>query len=488
MSPRTALLALVLAGCARGATVLSAPVELAPATRAWGVAVTDVLAPTALGAADETLCAWAKGEAPPANVTRWVAEGRLRFRVLVVDGPHARVPNGAASESLSAETLSAQVKALAAPEITLAERCGTPRPRGILVLADRDASYGAVADAVELARVDGGYLDAWLAVDAPVSEVRPPPGFQPGVPVVALVAPDGRVALSNREGRGYEGAPGALAAPLAAVGAPGKVGCATISGQPVLPWATALAAMEALRGEGVELQALDLEGAPGAAAEARATPPPRAERTWPLDTTIAAVPARTLSRCGDAPMGWWCDHLCLPEGEPQVVAAAPATDGRPLGELVYTAHRIVLVEGGRTEALYDDGVLPPPAAAAPFAPPCPGAERWLVFEAATESGVLVGAGRGALSSLAPSFPPTLAAVQDAVGWRRAIEAGTAPWDEVRAAAAGEGPRARLAWDALVNPAWHDGGVDAALRDADGRIRAAPPVPAAADLCDGAGAP
>ncbi|MDP2311657.1 MAG: hypothetical protein Q8P41_02035 [Pseudomonadota bacterium] len=471
-----ALALVALLGCSRGAA-LTAPVELAWVAQAGTVRVSAFLAPTALGAADDTLCGWARGAAPPANVARWVAEGRLRFRVLVADGPEARVWKGAAGP------LSEQLTAVAGPENALAERCGTERARGILVLADREASYGAVADAVELARVHGGYLDAWLAVDTEAAGVGAAPGFQAGVPVVALVAPDGRVALSNREGRGYEGAPGALGEALAAVGAPGKVGCATISGRPALPWATALAAMDGLRGDGVDLQALDMEGAPGAAPETRATPPARAARTWPLDGTVAAVPVRTLSQCGEAPVGWWCHRLCAPQTFPETPVAVPPGE-RSLGELVYTARRIVLVERGRTEPLYDDGVIGERGTG--YTAPCASAvaERWLAFEAFTESGVLTGAGaeRGALSSLNPAFDDILAAVRGGVAWRTAIEADAAPWAEIRGAVEGEGPRAVLAWEALVNPAWHDGGVDGALRDAAGEIRGAPAAVGAGEFC------
>lgn len=461
-----AVLLLSLLGCARGGA-LTAPVELAPASRAWGIAATDFLAPTALGAADDTLCAWARGEAPPANVTRWVAEGRLRFRAVVAAGPYANVAKG------NEGPLDTQLAALAAPEIALARTCGTPRPGGILVLADREVSYGAVADAVELARAHG-YVDAWLAVEAPVTETRPAPGFQEGAPVVALVAPEGRVALSNRDGRGYEGAPGALAEPLAAVGAPGKVGCATISARPAVPWATALAAMEALRGEGVDLQVLDMEGAPGAAPETRATPPAREARTWAIDATIAAVPARTLSPCGDAPMGWWCDRTCAPALWPE--EPTRLSGARPLGELVYTAHRIMLAAPGATEPLYDDGVLAADTTRTALVPPCPAnATRWLVFDTGAEAGVGW-----------PADEATLSAVRAAIGWRRAIEAGTPPWAEIRAAVAEEGPRARLAWEALVSPAWHEGRVDASLRSQEVGTPPATPAPLPPAACDAPG--
>ncbi|MDP2305732.1 MAG: hypothetical protein Q8P18_06865 [Pseudomonadota bacterium] len=488
---------LALAACRGQAPALGAPVELAPVARAWGLPVSDFLAPTPLGARDDTLCGWARDPTLSANVARWVAEGRLRWRVLVADGPEPRVLGGAGA-------LAADLAAMPLAENALAARCQTARPRAILVLADRGASYGAVADAVELAREHGGYLDAWLAVAGPITETEPIPGFAPGSPLVSLVLPDARVAFSNRDGRGYAGPRDALAGPLASAAAPEPAGCVTFSARPAVPWVDALAAMEAVRAVGVDLHTLDMEGAPGAKPEERATVPTRPATRWELDATISAVPVRTLSRCGAAPMGWWCDAACIPDtGEwPESIGEKP---GSPtLGELVYTAHRVSLMEWrsgepeGRARELFDDAVLAEPGARGLAEPPnaCEGAAkqagvlRWLAFETVSESGVMRPEGweRGALTSLDPAFEATVAAVIEALAWRRAIAAGEQPWDAVRAAAGDEGPRAILAWDALVNPAWHAGRVDAALVGPNGSIRAAPRPDPAPDLCAEAALP
>lgn len=483
-----------LTACGGRAPALEAHVELASVLHAWGQPVAGFLAPTALGAGDETLCSWARGESTAANVARWKAEGRLRWRVVVADGPEARLLDGVG-------LLGVDLGALADAEATLAARCGTNRPRVILVVADHAASYGAVADAVELAREQGGYLDAWLAVSGPVTEPRAIPGFAEGAPLVALVGPEGRVSFSNREGRGYEGPRDALVEPLRSAAAPARAGCVTVSARPETPWVSALATMDSLRTVGVDLHAIDMEGAPGAGVAARQAVPPRAPVRWELTDTVSVVPVRTLSRCGGAPMGWWCDNACIPDtgAWPEVTGEKAATT---LGEAVYTAHRVRLFErrqgsaDARAQVLYDDGLLSDvPASNLPGWPAACDVEgkklparRWLVFETFSESGVMRpdGFDQGRFTSLDPSFEATVAAVLEAVVWRKAIADDSPPWDPVRAALDSGGPRASLAWDALANPAWHQGSVDPALVGVDGSIRAAPASTSSHARCGGQG--
>lgn len=94
-----------------------------------------LLTPTTFGASDDVLCPWARGEAAAAaSIPRWVAEGRLTWRVLRPDEP-----------ATFAERPLAEGLAVIAALEELEARCGAePGPRNYLIAASGTTASGAV--------------------------------------------------------------------------------------------------------------------------------------------------------------------------------------------------------------------------------------------------------------------------------------------------------------------------------------------------------
>lgn len=128
------LIVLFLLACSSVAPSISLPVAPA-AAHAASLPLANLLTPTAFGASDDVLCPWARGEpAASASIPRWLAEGRLAWRVLRPDEP-ATFAERPLSEGL------AVIDALEAVEA----RCGgEPGPRNYLIAASGTTPSGAV--------------------------------------------------------------------------------------------------------------------------------------------------------------------------------------------------------------------------------------------------------------------------------------------------------------------------------------------------------
>lgn len=312
------LLALVLACRAPVGLVLPlAP----PAENASALPVARLLAPTPLGAGSDVLCPVAQGEhVSPASLDRWIAEGRLAWRVLVVGAKGATYAGRPDARAAAAE----QVDAIRA----LAKRCGTEPAMDALVAVPPEAPYGELVEAFRMA-VQVGLEPTWVLVEDPT------PGPWPrevargsGPPEVPVPRPSGSVsdpaALAALLGAGEETVPvhvrvtegaatviasdgqpitGPIDEVRAALAASG-VACAVVEGRSDVTWHAVVRAVDRLQGAGLEtLLAVAVDDAGPDVASALTDRP---ERTLGLRDEVSVLPIVLPRYCAGEDRGCGC--------------------------------------------------------------------------------------------------------------------------------------------------------------------------------------
>jgi hypothetical protein len=265
----------LLLACAPSVPAVPVLTVLAPARHAEAVSVDRFLAPTALGATNDLLCPWARGEpVPDASLARWVAEGRLTWRVLTI---------GAAVTFAGAPEPDASASASMAAARSLAARCGTDIAAEVLVMAAPEVAFATVARAV-ITATQAGLGPAWLLVDDPT----PTPPTLAAAPRMYTVAVDasGGVTVERDE-------------PAAA----GSDGCAVVTGADGARWDRVIGAVDDLRGRGVIEVMLATEGVLGGAPVVAGAAP--AGRSVPLHQDVAVIPL-VIPRMHDLQAGGGC--------------------------------------------------------------------------------------------------------------------------------------------------------------------------------------
>ncbi|MDP2314256.1 MAG: hypothetical protein Q8P41_15245 [Pseudomonadota bacterium] len=283
---------LLLLACAASQPGMPVPTVLAPAEHAEAVSVDAFLAPTALGASNDLLCPWARGEpVPDASLARWIAEKRLTWRVLEI-GATSTFAGSAAPDAAQASMDAASA---------LASRCGTEPTLEVLVAAAPDATLLTVARAM-VAVVRIGFEPGWLLVDDPTPG-PPPPDTAPPVQIDVRVGSDGRVVVEREEvvaGTQTAADPGVTpgtAAPVVAappvdtslaVAVAGPAACAVVTAADGARWERVVAAIDGMRARGVPNVFLATESSVEAGIDGGV--PALARRLVPLHGTVAAIP------------------------------------------------------------------------------------------------------------------------------------------------------------------------------------------------------
>ncbi len=286
---------LLLGACTPPAPpALSLPTGVVTVAHAESVSIDRFLAPTALGAKDDLLCPWARGEpVPDASLARWTAEKRLSWRVVEV-GPGGATFDGATD-------LVAAATASVANAAALATRCGTPaRVEALVAIAPETPA--ATVDLAITGLGRNGLGPLWMLVEDPT------PGAATGASAgEGKATPKGgtyTVLVGRGSGTTVIGAGGAFPVGGVAPPPPGFVeaaGCGSLATDGPTTWRDMAGAADVLRGVGLTELAVGLlsketaahpgEGAAGATATvaAKAT---RAEPAVdvPLHGTVAAFP------------------------------------------------------------------------------------------------------------------------------------------------------------------------------------------------------
>lgn len=138
-----------------------------------------LLTPTAFGASNDVLCPWARGEvAAAASMPRWIAEGRLTWRVLRPEEPATFSGLPLAEGRVIIEGLEA-----------LEARCGAePGRRNYLIAASGSTASGAVTKSMyEVGKLK--FEEPWCLVSDPTPEVVPGAWPRPRVEVAKPDAP-----------------------------------------------------------------------------------------------------------------------------------------------------------------------------------------------------------------------------------------------------------------------------------------------------------
>ncbi|MES2643118.1 MAG: hypothetical protein V4850_26785 [Myxococcota bacterium] len=264
----------LLLACAPSVPGVPVLTALAPASHAEAVSVDRFLAPTGLGATNDLLCPWARGEpVPDASLVRWVAEGRLTWRVLTV-GSAVTFAGSAEPDAASASMGAARA---------LAARCGTDISADVLVVAAPEVAFATVARAV-ITVTQAGLGPAWLLVDDPT----------PTAPTLAAVLrmytvgvdANGVVTVERDE-------------PAA-----GPDGCAVVTGADAARWDGVVAAVDDLRRRGVTEVMLATEGVVREARPMGGSPP--GVRTVPVHDDVAVIPLVIPRMCAEGATGCGC--------------------------------------------------------------------------------------------------------------------------------------------------------------------------------------
>lgn len=169
---------LFLLACSSVALTLSLPVA-PPAENAVSLPLRDLLTPTVFGASDDVLCPWARGDpAASASIPRWLAEGRLTWRVLRPEEPATFAGQPLAEGR-------AVIEALEAVET----RCGAePGPRNYLIAASGTTLSGAVTKGMyEVGKLQ--FDEPWCLVSDATPAPAPPGRVAAGRGVPKLEAP-----------------------------------------------------------------------------------------------------------------------------------------------------------------------------------------------------------------------------------------------------------------------------------------------------------
>lgn len=284
---------LLLIACAPPSATLALPVA-PPATHASALEAARLLTPTTFGAASDILCPWARGEAvPDASITRWVAERRLTWRVLVL-----------APEATFGGLPIADASSLSAAADALEARCGGLPPRDFLVAAGPEVPYGRVADGLyQLGKVR--FDRPWLLVDdldvAPVSpsaESRLTASAAGGNGLQRGGDSD-HVTLTVEDPPRVFGADGALLGTMEEALAL-HPRCVVVAGSKSAAWGPAVALADAGRGSGGEVMLALAIGDGDDAGSTGVLPVPSGGRSASMHTQLAVLPIVEPTLCGES--------------------------------------------------------------------------------------------------------------------------------------------------------------------------------------------
>lgn len=171
-------LLLALAGACSSPPPPALPLGTGPAVENGQLAEVEwFLAPTALGAKDNLLCPWFRGESvPDASLARWKAEARLDWLVLSVGA-------GRDATLAGSPDLAARAREALDASAALATRCGAARPVRVVVAAAADLPADALL--VPLGRLAEVGIDrAWLPVEDATPAIHGGTSSGPPSPVV----------------------------------------------------------------------------------------------------------------------------------------------------------------------------------------------------------------------------------------------------------------------------------------------------------------
>lgn len=276
------------------APALAVPANLVPVEHAESVPVGRFLGPTALGAANDLLCPWARGEpVSDASLARWFAEKRLVWR--------SAERGTAGADGASDPALREAARVWLEDANALGERCGTPPRRDVLVAAAADLRYDDVITAAASTSREG--LHPWLLVADPSPDAAPVPARLGDAVTVVLGASGANAVLFTTGANAIVGDRDdpAVAAAIEASG------CVLVTATADVPWGAALRLADDLRARQVPLRGFGLS-VPSATAvalfsvpEGPTSPPPTASHasdvTVSLHGTLAAWRLPLVVRC-----------------------------------------------------------------------------------------------------------------------------------------------------------------------------------------------
>lgn len=278
---------LLLACTPPPAPALAVPANLVAVEHAESVSVDRFLGPTALGASNDLLCPWARGEpVPDASLARWFAEKRLAWRM---------VERGTAGDHDSYDpALRDAARVWLEDAKALGERCGTPPRNDVLVAAGADLLYDDAITAAASTSREG--LQPWLLVADPNPDAASVPA-RPGDAVTVLLGGSGSTAVMYQTGAdaivGLRDDP-AVAAAI------GGSGCVVVTAAPDVSWGAALGLADDLRARHVPLRAFGLSMPDAPATSPPSAPSPASVVTVPLHGTLAAWRLPLLEYCAPA--------------------------------------------------------------------------------------------------------------------------------------------------------------------------------------------
>jgi hypothetical protein len=267
---------------------LTISTDVASMEHAESVPVARFLAPTALGAATDVLCPWARGEVvPDASLGRWMAEQRLAWRTVTVHEEGGHGPYDPA--------VGAAAKLFVASAEALETRCGTSVARDVLVTVGPEVStrrvYAVLAEATHAGLVP------WMLVADPTPDAAPVPP-RPGDAIALGVTAAGET-FRYFPDLNVDAITGDLDSPALAP-ALAQAGCATVAIDENVPWQRHMALMDALYARRVPLWYTGV--ILGAAFTVKPTTAAIAEHvtTEPLHGTVAAWRLPTPRYCEPA--------------------------------------------------------------------------------------------------------------------------------------------------------------------------------------------
>jgi biopolymer transport protein ExbD len=196
---------LLLLACAPVPLTVELPADLPPATATESLPLDRLLVPTPLGAKDDLLCPWMRGEtADAAAVERWTNEGRL-VMLLVTAGPDGATIAGHALPHRD-PTAPSFVSEAAEALRTLNARCGAHRTPDALLAFAPDAPYGLATDA--LGTLGAAGFDRWWVAVEPGNAVGSAGAARPRVATSDAPKPgDTRSGNATQPGPGMGDAP-----------------------------------------------------------------------------------------------------------------------------------------------------------------------------------------------------------------------------------------------------------------------------------------